>query len=1030
MAPEDQDLSALLQTAAGRHQEGDYQAAAAGFTRAAAAARAQGNRKLIALALTNLGAALAGLGDLPAARDALEESRQANRANGDLVGECHADISLAAVCGLMEDWDSACQTYESALTLARRMFNADLAKAATSGLAEALVKSGRAEEGLARYQKLLNFNEKAGEKKKVVETLIDMVRVELDRGETGPAEAHGQKALYLSRQLEDPAQEAYCQYKLGSVYHTTGFNTQARGLLTQAEAAYRDLDMADELGLALNSLGMVYDSLGLYQDSLAVHQETLEMAEAAGDKSEQGSALHGIASVYHKVGRLAEAEATYRRALALTEEAGDAQLAALTLTNLGVIAADRGRNDEALPILKQALFYQQQFGDLVSQGKTLISISAEHHRMGDLKKARQVLEEALAIQRQTGDRNSQAVSLNALGEYLLGEGCLKEALAYKRQALELFRKIANPVGEIQALYTTARLYARAGALQQAVDVLEEAIQAIEAVRLNLISEDLRTDYFSHMQNIYALYVDVLLALERYEDAFRMVERSKARSFLDLLSEAQSDLLDNLDPALAAEEGRLLSEMEGVRRGIKTLPEEDAGRLESLQEQLAALERSYQINQAAIRKDNPRYSALSQPTLWGIHEAQRDLLDEHTALLEYILGDTLSTLFVVLRDSFQVFRLPPRAEIEERVRELRASLTLHRYLHGERLYRDLIQPAEALIQGKDLLIVADGVLHYLPFSLLLTRPPVAGGREGAGLEGTVRSVGGLSEDARLTERLAAQMESMPPFDFARLPYLIREHAIRYIPSTSVACTMAKESRGGVKGSSRGLQMAALADPAVHGTAGLQGGALRAFDEGLPPLPHTAEEAWALAGLFEGELPQGAGAAYQSDRVQVYTGERATKAQILALTDGSQDYRFLHIATHGLLDIEQPQFSGLLFSSTQGGDAYWQTFEIFKARVPAETVVLSACETGLGRVIRGEGLVGLSRAFLYAGASRVCVSLWKVADVSTPALMTTFYQEMLRGEATAEALRGAQLDLINEGTYSHPFFWAAFVVVGEG
>jgi CHAT domain-containing protein/Tfp pilus assembly protein PilF len=1028
MSAANQDPDDLFAQAVDHYQQGDYQAAVYDFRQIEAAARAQGNHKLIGTALINLGAAYAEMGDFQAAQQKLLDAREVSRANGDLVGECQSNLSLATVYQRMEDWETAHQTWQAALELARRMFNAEMAETATNGIADTLIKMGRPEEGLTRYQKLLNFHEKAGDKKKIIDTLINMIRVELDRGDTSLAEMHGQKALFLSRQIEDKTYEAYCQYKLGSVYHYTGFNTEARSLLTRSVEAYRQLKMPEELGLALNSLGMVYDGMGLYQDALAVHQETLQLAEAAGDKSEQGSALHGIGSVYHKIGRFPEAETYYRRALTLTEEAGDIKLAALTLTNLGVIAADMGRDDEALPILKQAAFYQQQFGDLLSQGQTLISISALYQRNGDLAQAQQILQDALAIQKQTGARNSQAVTLNALGEIQLAQGRFEEALIFKNQSLTLFRKIANPVGEIEALYAIARLHARAGTLDQAVEVLDEAIQAIEGMRLNLVSEDLRTAYFSHMQNVFAFYVEVLLALDRYEDAFRMVERSKARAFLDLLSEAQSALLETLDPALAAEDQRLLSEMDAVQRQIKALTEGQADRLLALQDQMQALERSYQINQAAIRKGNPRYSALTQPNIWGIHQVQHELLDEHTALLEYILGEKVSTLFVVLKNGYQVFRLPPRAEIEGLVKELRASLTLHRYLNGDTLYRALIKPAEAMIQGKDLLIVADGVLHYLPFSLLLTRPPTEGRGSSVGLEGAMRSVRGLSENDRMTERIEAQIEADPPFDFPNLPYLIWEHAIRYISSASVAGMVRKEGRSDGQHRSQGLQIAALADPVIHNVGPVQGGALRAFQEGLTPLPHTTEEAWALAGLFERVQPQAGLDAYQSGRVQLFTGERATKAQALALTDGSQDYRFLHIATHGLLDIEHPQFSGLLFSS-QNADPYWQTFEIFKARIPAETVVLSACETGLGKVIRGEGLVGLSRAFLYAGASRVCVSLWKVADISTPELMKAFYQAMLVGKPAAGALRQAQLELISEGTYSHPFFWAAFIIVGK-
>ena len=368
-------------------------------------------------------------------------------------------------------------------------------------------------------------------------------------------------------------------------------------------------------------------------------------------------------------------------------------------------------------------------------------------------------------------------------------------------------------------------------------------------------------------------------------------------------------------------------------------------------------------------------------------------------------------------------------LRHQVRELRASLTLHRYLHGEDLYRQLIAPAEALVQGKELLIVADGVLHYLPFALLLTRPP-EDEKNGAGgaAPSALRSAGAFSADAALTERLAVHLDPLPPFDFPNLPYLIQSHAVRYAPSASAAGMMAGGQRRPGKISANALQIAALGDPRLPGQMGLPAAAQGALRAGLEPLPCTAEEVWALAGLFEPHLPAARQEAYTTEHVLLYTGDRATKTQILALTDGSQTYRYLHLATHGLLNIEKPQFSGLLFSSPDGQDSYWQTFEIFQAQIPADTVVLSACETGLGKVIRGEGLVGLARAFLYAGAQRVCVSLWKVADESTPPLMQAFYAAMRQGEAPARAMQQAQLTLLEQGTYSHPYFWAPFVLLG--
>ncbi len=1028
MTPQDNHLSDMLAQAAGFYESGEFDMAVEVFLALEQAARAQGNLQICAVALTNLGAAYGGRGDYRSAMSVLQQARQRHIENGDWLGECKVTISLATALGHLDQQQQSMQTWQAALDLARRMVNPELAAIATDGLAGAMVKMGQPQEGLIIYQKLLGYYEKIGDEIKQIDTLIEMARVEIDQGDTAQVEKHAQQALFLARKHNDAEKIAYCLYKLGTLYQDTGFNLEARDRLTQAVDSYRALNKLQELGMALNNLGIVYAHLGMYQDALNVYQEALKIAETCGSKTDQGGTLHGIGHIYHQIGQFNEANAYYRRALQLTEEEGDWHSASLTLTNLGVATADMSKDDEALSFLQQAIFYQKKAGDLLSQGKTLISIASLFQRAKDYERALLTLQEALAIQQQTGDRNSQAVSYMTLGEIMIGQEHFEEALQQYQKALVLFREVSNPDGQIRAIYSMAQVHGHTGHLPAAVEVLEQAITIIESIRLNLVSESLRTSYFSNKQNIYALYVEVLLAMERRADAFRMIERSKARSFLDLLSEAQVAFQEDLDPKLRDEELYLLANINEIHKQIDTLQEEETGQadqLASLRGHQQELERKYQINQGEIRKMNPRYSALTQPAIWGIEQVQRELLDDHTALLEYILGEGVSTLFVVLKDTFEVFRLPPRAEIELRVKELRASLTLHRYLHGDALYHDLVQPAEAMIRGKDLLIVADGVLHYLPFAMLLTRPPEGSGGGSEQLPGTLRSAQALNEDNLLTNKLEADLAGLPPFDFPNLHYLLLDHSIRYVPSASVACFMAKQQTFVRRG---GLQITALADPLLKGQDDLPPGAVRSLRTGLAPLPFTSEEVWTLAGLFESGLPQGKTTEFHSDRVQLFTGEKATKQQVLALTDGSRDYRFLHIATHGLLNIENPQFSGLLFSSDNGENSYWQTFEIFKSHIPAETVVLSACETGLGKVIRGEGLIGLTRAFLYAGASRVCVSLWKVADISTPVLMKYFYQDMLAGNGSARALRQAQLKLLEEGMYSHPYFWAAFVVVG--
>jgi hypothetical protein len=326
-------------------------------------------------------------------------------------------------------------------------------------------------------------------------------------------------------------------------------------------------------------------------------------------------------------------------------------------------------------------------------------------------------------------------------------------------------------------------------------------------------------------------------------------------------------------------------------------------------------------------------------------------------------------------------------------------------------------------------VPDGALHYLPFCLLLTEPPPA--------------------DA--TTPASPQAAAPPPTpDVAppawdRQPYLLRRHAIWYAQSATIAGMLHREvvQRAGVAQYSR--ELVAFGDPLVTDAAGTATPrpAAAADDDialesalghargTLAPLPNTAAEVWGLAQLMSPGIPRDRRPeVYADDKVVVRIGGAAAKNAVIDLTSGGESSRFFHVASHGILDAEKPQFSGLVFTPNEAGERFWQTFEIFNARIHSEMVVLSACETGLGALFSGEGIVGLTRAFMYAGAAAVCVSLWKVADESTPGLMSAFYKGVLGGATKARALRAAQLDCLENSRYQHPFYWAPFILTGEG
>ncbi len=527
------------------------------------------------------------------------------------------------------------------------------------------------------------------------------------------------------------------------------------------------------------------------------------------------------------------------------------------------------------------------------------------------------------------------------------------------------------------------------------------------------------------------------ALAYAVESFRITEEGRARSLLDLLREAHAEINAGVPAELLqrradnlARQQEIGNQLTGVS-ATNSVPDQSITKLEA---ELARLSLEAESLENAIRVASPRYNALQRTQPLTLAEVQTQVLDNDTVLLEYNLGPEHSYLWAVTKNNgLTLYRLPARQSIEQQAVALREQLlpvgqsrsivdladssqrglklggaqiapqNVQAYAAAANaLYQSIVAPAAAVIAGKRLLVVADGALNYVPFQALVTQPA-----------GT---------------------------DFASLSYLVLTNEIVYAPSASVIAVIRQQAhaQGG-----QGLLVVAdpvfdASDPRAKSAAGaMRGGfghlaltsaigdvaGLKIATLKLVRLTGTRTEAEEIAGL----------ARKSGSATDVWLDLDASEGNI-EQRDLSR-YRMLHIATHGLLDAERPQFTGLALApiGTADADGFLRVGEVFNLRLGSPLVILSACETGLGKERRGEGVIGLTRAFMYAGAPTVGVSLWSVADKSTAELMPDFYQRMLTGQAPssapAAALRAAQQQMIAGKHYSAPFYWAPFILVGD-
>lgn len=777
-------------------------------------------------------------------------------------------------------------------------------------------------------------------------------------------------------------------------------------------------DPRNEANLLLN-VGFWHADIGEYQKSLEYTQQGLELARKINDKRLEGMALGSLGGVHRVLGDKQRAVEYFEAALVLKRQAKDKSAEAVSLANLGTIYSEMGLHQKAVEVSELALRLCEEAENMQLAATAKGHLATAWHEAGDNPKALACLEQMLAVCLRSGDKKNEATARYQTGHILFEMGDYQKAADSLRQALVRWQEVGHPRGEAATHFYLSRCALAQRKLAEADAEIELALGITEKQRVKFDQEDLRSQYFSSVQMFYELKLEVLHALsteqpdQKYIDAaLEISERARARSLLDMLSQSSVDIRQGISAALKSRELHNQARLSSLQTQLLQLRQQakpDARTAAALATEVRkADEEGVQIARE-IRQQSPRYAELKYPTTLQADEI-RSLLDEQTALLEYSLGEKKSFLFVVTRDSVRSFVLPEAQIIQQQVELLRRSIRQpgRREFAGfvkaaNALYEMLMAPAASLIASKQrLLISPDKHLYYLPFESLITKPENIGFND----------------------------------PFRKVDYLIRRWSVSYLPSASILSSLRQQRKEGIASSGvssrEAREFMAVADPIYqpqlltekrNESGRFTQVALRSVEESsspleLPQLSESRKEALQIASLFG----QQKSALLLSDKAR----EEAVKN-----SPDLSTARRIHFATHGLISERQPQLSGLVLTldNDPAEDGLLQMREIFNLKLNAELVVLSACETGLGREMKGEGVIGLTRAFQYAGASNVVVSLWRVADRSTADLMIDFYRHMQSGLDKAQALRRAKLQMIESRAFSHPYYWAAFVMNGE-
>jgi len=901
----------------------------------------------------------------------------------------------------------------------------------------ALLREGKADQAIGYFETALRLFTQAHNVRGVAATEDQLGDLYLRQGQYAVALEHYQKAYEAFRSGE------VGDAQTGAAAGTAGMAGATAGALAET-AATANADNGFNANLMLAKIGETNYRLGkLPQASAAYLQMNVRKPEGAAAKV--GRRFGGLGGA---LGSLAS---------------GRVSVEAPTTTAIGLLEAKKEFDEYRIATVYTT--YELGMGRIDFANNSLES--ARKHFQNALDAGNGSLP---GVGKMGQTRRFRAIARTSLADVALRLGNYKDAVKLYSEAA----KGARDDKRLDLMWPAQRGAGRGNWLQAAQEKdpkkstamreaalasYREAIVTIETLRSgSLRADESRTTFLSTTKDVFSeaasAFAEMALltggapgalqgkAVDYAGEGFKISEEGRARSLLDMLGETNAqitagepaDLLKRKQDNLNRQQ-EIAQQLTGISLSAdeKKKPSELDAELDQLQTEFDAIE-----NQ--IRTASPRYAALTAAQPQSLTEVQQKVLDEGTALLEYHLGDDSSYLWAVTSGGVALYKLPGRSTMDTLATGLRAQLIpaqLQRGLIGidvatvqqrglslttesapavvtaftaaaNALYKAAVEPAAAVIGEKRLLVVADGALNYVPFEAL------------------VKSTEGV--------------------DYASLNYLVKSNEIIYAPSASVVAAIRQQ---GNKTDSKNFLLVAdpvfsADDPRAKGSTA--GAANKAETRGIG-LDSAVEDVAGESAAANGkglQLARLSGTRTEAEQIAQLVKKSGGQTELWLDLKASEDdvkagnmqsYRVIHLATHGLLNADRPQFTGVVLSlvGNKANDGFLRTDEVFNMNLGAHLVMLSACETGLGKEKRGEGVIGLTRAFIYAGTPTVGVSLWSVADKSTAELMTDFYRRLL-GPATpavsaSAAMREAQLAMISGKKYSAPFYWAPFVLVGD-
>jgi len=860
--------------------------------------------------------------------------------------------------------------------------------------------TGQNSKALQMYEKALPFFEEAGSLIGQGNVYHSKGNIYFYSGDNLSAMEMYNKALVFFERAGAILGQGNVYLRKGLIYFYTGYNQKAFEMFDKALPFFKKAGDPIGQGNIYLSRGDIYLRTGENSKALEMYDKTLPLFEKARTPIGQGNVYFRKGDIFSGIGENSKALEMYNNARTFFEKTGEPIGQGNVYWRSGVIYFRIGENSKALEMYDKALSFFERAGEHIGQGNVYKSKGDIYFYTNNNLRALEMYDKALVFFEKFGELLGQASIYLSRGDIYFRSGENSKALEMYDKALFFYKKSGAIDSESIVLNEKAKVLAKLGKKDEALDFFEKAIANLERVRSQTAFSEMKKTFLEKVYDQYEETVRFMLENKYYDKGLKYAESMRSRVFLDRMAEGLVKLDKGLTPDLIEKRDNLVAKLSLLSEQMhKTAGEEDEKKLQEFKEQYHKIEGEFGELLIKIRLNNPLYASVRYPQPVSVKELQENILETDELLLRYFICSDNIYVFLVSKKDFNVITLDVNEkDINEIVSEYLFSVVeknsrrVRKY--SRQLYRQLFKPLESAIKNKkEIIIIPDGQLAKIPFESL------------------------VMDDQRLREPV----------------YLLEKYRVKYIQSASILAILREHyQRDSVtkhfigfgdpvydyenfeKGKPEIGTPSTLSQDAISGIH-----RSRYEQEGgiFTRLASSGEEVNAIANLFKS----------QSQKCMVHLRKDANETN--AKSPDLKEFDYIHFACHAVLG---DGFQGLVLSqlpqSTE--DGYLTLNEIMNCDYNAKLVVLSACQTGKGKMEKGEGVTGLTQAVMYAGTPAVVASLWNVEDIATRELMVKFYKYLLEENLSKEdALRKAKLDLIKTKRYSSPFYWSAFVMYGE-